>query len=131
MSTALPLLNEPTKAASRRGVGCIEVMSETRRIKLPLSAVQLRARVADRLAHVTVTETFQNPFGEHLEAVYIFPLAGGCAVSSFQMKVGDRLIDGRVDERQAARKDYAEAMEQGKRAALLEQDRDDVFTVQV
>jgi Ca-activated chloride channel family protein len=131
MITALPVLNEPVEAAKRRGVGCIEVMSEGKRIKLPLSAVQLRARVADRLAHVTVCETFQNPFSDHLEAVYIFPLPGGCAVSSFQMKVGERIIDGHVGERQAARQEYARAMEEGKRTALLEQDRDDVFTVQV
>ncbi len=131
MTIALPLLNETEKATKRRGVGCIEVTQKEKRIKLPLSSVQLRARVADRLAHVTVTETFQNPFSEHLEAVYIFPLSGGCAVASFQMKVGDRLIDGQVQERQQARAQYEQAMQEGKRAALMEQERDDVFTVQV
>ena len=131
MTIALPLIKESEKNTARREFGSVEVMTDQKRIKLPLARVDLRARVADRLAHVTVTETFQNPFKEHLEAVYIFPLSGGCAVSSFQMKVGDRLIEGKVEERRAARAQYAQAMQEGKRAALLEQERDDVFTVQV
>jgi Ca-activated chloride channel family protein len=131
MTIALPLIPESEKKTARRQYGCLEVTTNEKRIKLPLASVDLRARVADRMAHVTVTETFQNPFKEHLEAVYIFPLSGGCAVSSFQMKVGDRLIEGKVEERQAAREQYAQAMQEGKRVALLEQEREDVFTVQV
>src|SRR5207248_9828978 len=45
--------------------------------------------------------------------------------------VGQRVVRGKIEERGEARKQYAEALQQGKRAALLEQERDDVFTVQV
>jgi Ca-activated chloride channel family protein len=91
-------------------------------MKLPLKSVQLTGQVADRLAHVTVKEAFTNPYSEHLEAVYIFPLSGGCAVSSFEMKVGDRLIKATMEERAAARAQYNEALQEGKRTALLEQE---------
>src|SRR6267143_6879135 len=40
-------------------------------------------------------------------------------------------LRARVVDRAEARRQYAEALQQGKRAALLEQERDDVFTVQV
>lgn len=131
MTTAILILETPDVGPSNRVLGCIEVTQGYKRRSLPLTSVQIGARVADRLAHVTIKETFKNPYSDHLEAVYIFPLAGGSAVSSFKMMVGERTIVGRVDERQAARDQYVDALQSGKRAALMEQERDDVFTVQV
>jgi Ca-activated chloride channel family protein len=97
---------------------------------LPLSSVSLRARVIDRIAEVTVEQKFHNPLSEAIEAVYIFPLGGGCAVSRFEMQIGARTLTAKIEERGEARRQYAEALDQGKRAALLEAERDDVFTVQ-
>src|SRR5205085_8915645 len=76
-------------------------------------------------------QRFQNPYPDALEATYIFPLAGGAAVSRFELQVGARVLRGKVEERGEARRQYQRALEEGKRAALLEQERDDVFTVQV
>lgn len=112
-------------------IGILTVVRTTKPVRLPLSKVSISARVADRIAEVSMTETFQNPFQDHLEAVYTFPLPGSSAVSSFEMKVGNRTIKGKVEERGEARRQYQQALDQGKRAALLEQERDDVFTVQV
>ncbi len=120
-----------TKDGMTRGLGVLEVTQAAKKVALPLANVDIRGRVADRVAQVTVEQTFRNPNTEALEAVYIFPLPGGCAVSAFEMKVGDRTIKGVVKERGQARADYQRAIEDGKRAALLEQERDDVFTVQV
>lgn len=135
MSTAaandrLPIIDLPT-GEQTRSVGTLQVLKEATRVALPLKGVDISARVADRVASVTVKETFRNTYTEHLEAVYIFPLSGGCAVSHFELRVGQRIIKGLVRERAEARKEYAQAISEGKRAALLEQERDDVFTVQV
>jgi Ca-activated chloride channel family protein len=83
------------------------------------------------VAEVTAEQSFQNPFQEFLEAIYIFPLGGGAAVSAFEMKVGGRTLKGIIKERSEARQYYQDALVKGKRAALLEQDRDNVFMVQV
>jgi Ca-activated chloride channel family protein len=123
---------KPTIAEDRtRAFGSLCVTREKRRAFLPLAGVQVRARVADRVAQITMEQKFTNPFKEALEAVYIFPLPGGSAVSAFELQVDGRVIKGIVKERGEARRTYTEAIEQGKRAALLEQERDDVFTVQV
>src|SRR5437867_3543176 len=120
----------PTIEADRaRGLGRLCVTREERQVQLPLADVTIAARVADRVARVTMEQKFHNPFAEALEAVYLFPLPGGAAVSAFELKVGDRTIKGIVKERGEARRTYAEAIQKGKRAALLEQERDDVFTV--
>jgi Ca-activated chloride channel family protein len=123
---------KPTIAEDRtRALGSLHVTKDDRRARLPLAGVRFSARVADRVAHVTMEQKFHNPFTEALEATYIFPMSGGSAVSAFELKVGKRTIKGIVKERGEARATYQKAIEDGKRAALLEQDRDDVFTVQV
>ncbi len=119
------------RAGRSRGVGQIECARGEEKVMLPLAGVSIRARVADRVACVTVTQTFQNPFPDPLEAVYIFPMAGGCAVRDVEMRVGKRVIKAAMKERQEARAAYARAIQEGKRAALTEQERDDVFTMTV
>lgn len=122
----------PTIEAAREcGLGRLCVTRGKRQVQLPLAGVRIAARVADRVAQVTMEQKFHNPFAEALEAVYLFPLPGGAAVSAFELKVGDRTIKGVVKERGEARRTYQEAIQEGRRAALLEQERDDVFTVQV
>ncbi len=105
--------------------------SSSNRPALPLASVEVSASIVDRIASVTVVQKFVNQLKEPIEAVYIFPLAGSSSVSKFQMQVGERTIEGIVKERAAARQEYQVAIDEGKRAALLEQERDDVFTAQV
>jgi Ca-activated chloride channel family protein len=111
--------------------GGLSVSRDGQHMTLPLRSQHIVAKTADRVAEVIVEQSFQNPFQEFLEAIYIFPLGGGAAVSAFEMKVGGRTLKAMIKERGEARQDYQNAIEKGKRAALLEQDRDNVFTVQV
>ena len=125
--TQVPMIDLPAADAARRILGSLHAGKQP----LPLAGVRLSARVVDRVAEVSVEQKFTNPLTEPIEAVYIFPLAGGCAVSRFEIQIGARTVKARIEERGEARRQYAEALAQGKRAALLEQERDDVFTVQV
>ena len=98
---------------------------------LPLTKVRILGRVLDRVAEVSVSQTFVNSYAELVEAVYIFPLSGGCSVSHFEMSSGGQTICAVLAERGEARDDYQHALERGESAAMLEQERDDVFTVSV
>ncbi len=134
MADALTLIDDrraPTAKDDRCGCGCLIVTRESRRFTLPLRAVSFSAQVAERVAEVTVEQTFENTYAELLEAVYIFPLPGGAAVSRFELHVDGKQLVGIVEERGEARRQYDAAIQQGKKAALLEQERDDVFTVKV
>ena len=126
----IPIVDLPEDDCTR-SFGVLTVQKAAQRIALPLEKVDIDARVAGQIAEVTVLQSFRNEHQEALEAVYIFPLSGGSAVSSFEMKVGSRLLRGKVEERAHARQQYENAIQDGKRAALLEQERDDVFTLQV
>ena len=129
-SITLPMLDLPEGSLERQ-LGTLLLQKGGQKLSLPLQGVDIRAKVVDRVAEVTIKQVFRNSHNEHLEAVYIFPMAAGSAVSNFTMHVGDRKIKGVVQERAEARQQYQQAVAAGKRAALLEQERDDVFTVQV
>jgi len=101
------------------------------KVRLPLERVTYEVQVAGCLASVRVTQQYMNDCDEHLEAVYTFPLSGGAAVSDFTMKTGDRVVKGVVKERGKARREYRNALQQGKRASLVEQERSEIFTMQV
>lgn len=123
----IPIVDVPEE----RSYGILTVLKEAQRVVLPLTKVDVRAKVAGQVAEVKIMQTFRNPYREALEAVYIFPMSGGSAVSNFQLKIGSRTLRGVIEERAEARRQYQKALEEGKRAGLLEQERDDVFTIQV
>lgn len=95
---------------------------------LVLRHTEVIAEVHAGLARVTLIQQFQNPYEEPIEAKYLFPLPAGAAVDRMDLTVGDRTIEGWVMERQAALQTYEAAKEDGRRAALLEQERDNLFT---
>jgi Ca-activated chloride channel homolog len=103
----------------------------TERGLLPLVAMEVDARVVGVIATVDVAQTFVNTTGTAIEATYSFPLPDRAAVHKFQMVVGDRVIDGVIDERGAARQHYDQAIAAGHRAAITEEERPGVFTLRV
>ena len=97
----------------------------------PLKHTDVKAKVSGFVSRVTVTQVFENPSKEHIEAIYIFPLPQNSAVDSMTMKIGKRTIRGIIKEKEEARKIYEAAKKQGKAAALLDQERPNIFTQSV
>jgi Ca-activated chloride channel homolog len=88
-------------------------------VDLTVSGPTIRARV---------TQIFRNPTSNWVEATYVYPLPAGGAVDTLKMVVGERVIVGDIKERQQARAIYQEARANGQKAALTEQERDNIFT---
>lgn len=107
------------------------IVSADRKRALPLAGLEIKTRVLEGVSDTDMIQRFENPYDTPIEAVYTFPLPGAAAVYAFSLKVGERIVSGKVQERQAARAAYQQALDQGHRAALMEQERDDVFTMQV
>src|SRR5688572_587641 len=118
-------------AAPRRHAGTLARSEDPFGSGLPLVKASTTVRVADRVAEVSMSQTFVNSHADPIEAVYVFPLPGGCSVSSFEMTVRGRSIRAVPAEREQAKHGYQEALDQGHTAAILEQERDDIFTVSV
>ncbi|MHC9542091.1 MAG: VIT domain-containing protein [Vulcanimicrobiota bacterium] len=128
----LPLFS-PEDFGERRGSGVLSALISGNRTfcSLPLEMVSYEASAAEQAAQVTVTQCFRNNHNRHIEAVYTFPLSGNAAVSDFELHIGERVIKGSVMERKAAKKEYRKTLMEGKQAAVLEQERDELFTLQV
>ncbi|MBI5018592.1 MAG: VWA domain-containing protein [Deltaproteobacteria bacterium] len=123
-TTVVPDPNAP-------GSGELRTTVEGREIPLPLKHTEVKAAIEGYIASVTVTQQYQNPYGSKIEAVYVFPLPENAAVSDFVMVIGERKIRGIIREREEAQRIYTEARNQGYVAALLTQERPNVFTQKV
>ncbi len=97
----------------------------------PLKHTDVKAEVSGFISRVTVTQNFENPFSEKIEAVYTFPLPQAAAVDDLTMVIGDRTIKGTILRRADAAAAYTNAKKLGKIASLLDQERPNVFTQQV
>jgi vault protein inter-alpha-trypsin-like protein/VWA domain-containing protein len=97
----------------------------------PLAHTDVDVEVSGLFARVRVVQRYENPYAEKIEAVYTFPLSHRAAVDRMRMTIGDRVVDGVVRERVAARAIYEAARDEGRVAGLLEQERPNVFTQSV
>jgi Ca-activated chloride channel family protein len=111
--------------------GELRVRRGEEEVPLPLAHTAVRAEVAAYLATVNVTQQYRNPYDTKIEAVYVFPLPQDAAVTDFVMVIGERRIRGVIREREEARRVYEEAKRQGYRAALMTQERPNIFTQRV
>jgi Ca-activated chloride channel family protein len=98
---------------------------------LPLEHTAVDARVRGHFAEVWVRQRFKNDLERAIEVTYTFPLPENAAVDDMRMLIGTRVIESEVQTRARARGTYAAARESGHTAALLEQERPNVFTQSV
>ena len=99
--------------------------------QLPLKSTSADVKVVGVIADVLVTQVYKNEGKKPLEAIYIFPASTRAAVYGMKMTIGKRTILAKIQERKEARRQYEEAKQQGKSASLLEQQRPNVFQMNV
>ncbi len=100
-------------------------------VPAPSVETQVRIRVTGLIGRTRVVQTFRNSSGGWVEGVYAFPLPERSAVDTLRMVIGERVIEGQIEEKQKARQTYETAKKAGKKASLLEQERPNIFTMSV
>jgi Ca-activated chloride channel family protein len=98
---------------------------------LPLKSTTVHSSISGVIAEVVVTQLYRNEGGKALEAIYVFPASTRAAVHGMKMIIGERIITATIREREKARQEYEQAKQQGKSASLLEQQRPNVFQMNV
>jgi Ca-activated chloride channel family protein len=116
---------------SGSGQGLFFPGKDGRPVPAPVLGATVEVKVTGIIARTRVTQIFTNPSQEWLEGVYVFPLPADGAVDTLRMKVGERTIQGLIQEKEEARRTYQAACAQGVKAGLVEQQRPDVFTTKV
>jgi len=97
----------------------------------PLLKTEAEVNIAGVIAEIEVTQVYKNDGKRTIEAIYVFPLGTKSAIHAMKMKIRNRIIEAKIEERQRAQKLYESAKAQGKVASLLEQKRPNVFQMKV
>ncbi len=117
-------------ASSKITQGSLQVLNSegNATTECPLKHTNVKAEISGFLSRVTVTQEFQNPFKDKIEAIYTFPLPQNAAVDDMTMRVGERTVRGSIKRREEARAIYEAARQSGHVASLLDQERPNIFT---
>jgi len=99
--------------------------------QLPLQSTGAEVAIAGVIADVKVTQVYKNAGKQAIEAIYVFPASTKASVYGMKMTIGERTIIARIQEKEKARQEYEQAKHEGKSASLLEQQRPNVFQMNV
>jgi len=99
--------------------------------QIPLLDTDVVISVSGMVARSHITQQFKNTSDNWIEAIYVFPLPELAAVDHMRLLVGERIIEGVIKEKNEAKKIYNTAKRQGKKTALVEQERPNMFTSSV
>jgi Ca-activated chloride channel family protein len=97
----------------------------------PLLSQQVSMQVSGITARVKVEQHFVNSDQNWIEAVYVFPLPDESSVDHLRLRVGERLLEGQIMEKEEAQKTHEKAKEEGRKSSLLVQNRPNIFTTRV
>jgi len=105
------------------------VYGDPRLDSLPLKDTQVDVAISGVIADVRVQQTYRNEGSRAINATYVFPASTRAAVYGMQMRFRDEIITAKIKEREIAKEEFETAKKEGKSASLLEQERPNVFTM--
>jgi Ca-activated chloride channel family protein len=123
-TTGLPIV---TSLADAR-IGSLLLRDGEQYVEAPRLATDIDITVSGPTSRARVTQIFNNPTKNWVEAIYVNPLPDGGAVDTLKMVIGDRIVVGEIKERVEAKVIYEAAKRSGRKATLIEQERPNIFT---
>jgi Ca-activated chloride channel family protein len=127
----LVVLARAAQADDAEHAGALRLRGAAGEVTAPWLDTEVDIRVSGLVARVSVRQRFINDRPEFVEGTYLFPLPERSAVRALRMRVGERVIEGEIREREEARATYEQARADGRRASLVEQARPNVFTASI
>lgn len=97
----------------------------------PLKGTEVTANVSGTIAEIHVTQRYANEGADPINAKYVFPASTRVVVHGMTMTVGNHMVKAQIKEKEEAKQVYEEAKSEGKNASLLEEQRANVFTMDV
>ena len=119
------MTNQP---AQQSDFGLIAWLEQTR-VSLPLKGVECGFRITGDIASVELDQVYHQNADRPLDCTYTFPLPAGAAVYRCEVHINGRIIRAKVEEKEAAREIYRTQKAAGRRVALVETERENLFTL--
>lgn len=123
------IATELVKEKSASGLVYIDQNGKEHRAPLLNSSVVMN--VSGLLNRVKVTQRFVNESDDWINATYLFPLPDNAAVDHLRMVIDKQVVIGEIKEKQSAQTAYQSAKVAGKKASLIKQQRNDIFSTDV
>lgn len=95
----------------------------------PLKETYVSTNINGVIAETYVTQTYTNEGSGPINASYVFPASSNVTVHGLKMTIGDQVVTARIKEKEEAKQEFEEAKSEGKSASLMEQQRPNVFTM--
>ncbi|KAL5355009.1 von Willebrand factor type A domain-containing protein [Aspergillus floccosus] len=110
-----------------------QIEDNTSPCPLPLLSVSVDVDVSGRSCTTKVTQEFSNAsYNSVQNANYVFPVYDGAVVTSFRCMIGkEKVLEGEVKAKEAARADFQCALSQQKAAVLVEELTPEIFETNV
>lgn len=97
----------------------------------PLKDTKVRTNINGVIADTYVTQTYTNEGTKPINARYMFPASTRVSVHGMKMEIGDQVVTARIKEKKEAKQEFEAAKSEGKSASLLEEQRPNVFTMDI
>ncbi len=101
------------------------------RVRLPLKAVDARFQVEGDCAEIVVEQIYEYTGRKPVDVLYTFPLPADASVHRCEMRIGSRVISAKVKPVKEARKEFKKQKAAGRRAALVESVRENLFELRL
>lgn len=99
--------------------------------RFPLKETSVTTNIDGIIAETYVVQTYANEGETPINASYVFPASTNITIHGMQMIIGDNIVTAKIKEKEEAKEEFEEAKSEGKSASLLEQQRPNVFTMDI
>ncbi|MCW8847488.1 MAG: VIT domain-containing protein, partial [Sedimenticola sp.] len=83
----------------KRGALLMNLASGGMAVDAPLLDTDVEMVISGMMARVVVKQQFKNPSQEWVEGTYVFPLPEDAAVDRMRLRIGERFIEGEIQEK--------------------------------
>lgn len=99
--------------------------------RFPLKGTDVTVNINGMIAEIFVNQTYTNEGEVPINAKYVFPASSDVTVHGMIMQIGNQMVTAQIKEREEAKQKFEQAKSEGKSASLLEEQRPNVFTMDV
>ncbi|MDR1096991.1 MAG: VWA domain-containing protein, partial [Tannerella sp.] len=99
--------------------------------KLSLKKIDVLGNVLGKFSTFTIRQEYTNNTDAVLEVTYTFPVSATATVTGFTATVGEKIIKGKVKEKEEAEKEYQKAMLRGDSAYMMTNDESNIFRMNI
>ncbi|MDO6460796.1 marine proteobacterial sortase target protein [Granulosicoccaceae sp. 1_MG-2023] len=112
---------------SRIKAGTLFLFTQDEAVDALVTRSRIRMQIAGVVADVQMVQEFRNTTDQWINGEYVFPLPVDAAVRNMTILLGERRIEGRILEREEAVRQFSDARDQGKVAAVVRRQQSNLF----